>query len=75
MHYKNVIVQRRSKRLYNWFFISYFLILSRSGNRTIESHSESSATLTFNHTGLFNGMIYPFTRLAIYGAIWYQGKQ
>jgi hypothetical protein len=27
-----------------------------------------------NHTYLFNGMIYPFTRIVIYGAIWYQVK-
>ena len=27
-----------------------------------------------NNTDLFNAMIYPFTRIVIYGAIWYQGK-
>ena len=28
-----------------------------------------------NHSNLFNAMIYPFTRIVIYGSIWYQGKQ
>jgi hypothetical protein len=27
-----------------------------------------------NHSCLFNSMMYPFTRMVIYGAIWYQGK-
>jgi sialate O-acetylesterase len=27
-----------------------------------------------NHSGLFNSMIYPFTRTVIYGSIWYQGE-
>jgi hypothetical protein len=27
-----------------------------------------------NHSNLFNAMIYPFTRTAIYGSIWYQGS-
>ncbi|CAF1191158.1 unnamed protein product [Adineta ricciae] len=27
-----------------------------------------------NHSNLFNAMIYPFTRMVIYGSIWYQGE-
>jgi sialate O-acetylesterase len=27
-----------------------------------------------NHSCLYNSMIYPFTRMVIYGVIWYQGK-
>jgi sialate O-acetylesterase len=26
------------------------------------------------NSSLFNGMIYPFTRMVIYGIIWYQGE-
>ncbi len=47
----------------------------RSGNVAIQSYNEPSVTdLPVNHTGLFNSMIYPFTRMVIYGSIWYQGK-
>ena len=27
-----------------------------------------------NHSGLYNSMIYPLTRLVVYGSIWYQGN-
>ena len=27
-----------------------------------------------NYSSLYNAMIHPFTRMTIYGAIWYQGK-
>ncbi|UJR38793.1 hypothetical protein I4U23_031458 [Adineta vaga] len=29
---------------------------------------------TLNSSNLFNAMIYPFTRMTIYGSIWYQGE-
>ncbi|CAF1438660.1 unnamed protein product [Adineta ricciae] len=29
---------------------------------------------TLNNSNLYNAMIYPFTRMVIYGAIWYQGE-
>jgi hypothetical protein len=28
-----------------------------------------------NNSNLYNAMIYPFTRMVIYGALWYQGKR
>ena len=28
-----------------------------------------------NHSALYNSMIYPFTRMVIYGVVWYQGEQ
>jgi sialate O-acetylesterase len=41
----------------------------------IQSYDESSIAVPLNHSNLFNSMIYPFTRLVIYGTIWYQGKR
>jgi hypothetical protein len=42
----------------------------------IKSYDETSITdpIPVNHTVLYNSMIYPFTRIVIYGVIWYQGK-
>jgi sialate O-acetylesterase len=41
----------------------------------IPVYDTSSVTdLPVNHSGLFNAMIYPFTRMVIYGSIWYQGE-
>ncbi len=28
-----------------------------------------------NNSNLYNAMIYPFTRMVIYGTIWYQGRR
>ena len=39
-----------------------------------ESYDESSVTVSLNNSNLYNAMIYPFTRIVIYGVIWYQGK-
>jgi hypothetical protein len=42
---------------------------------TTEPYDEpSEPPVSLNRSGLFNAMIYPFTRTVIYGAIWYQGK-
>jgi hypothetical protein len=40
----------------------------------IQSYDESSIAIPLNNSNLFNSMIYPFTRIVIYGIIWYQGK-
>ncbi len=41
----------------------------------IQRHDESSSVIgLMNHSYLFNGMIYSFTRTVICGVIWYQGK-
>jgi sialate O-acetylesterase len=40
----------------------------------MQPYSESSVIAPVNHSNLFNAMIYPFTRMVIYGSIWYQGK-
>jgi hypothetical protein len=40
----------------------------------METYEESSLAAPVNHSSLFNSMIHPFTRMVIYGSIWYQGK-
>ena len=40
----------------------------------IESYSDDSISVPLNHSDIYNSMIYPFTRLVIYGIIWYQGE-
>jgi uncharacterized protein YlbG (UPF0298 family) len=32
-------------------------------------------TVSLDKSSLYNSMIYPFTRMVVYGSIWYQGKQ
>jgi hypothetical protein len=41
----------------------------------IQPYDEPSAPFPVNHSCLFNYMIYPFTRIVVYGVIWYQGEQ
>ncbi len=40
----------------------------------IESYDEPHDGVPTNHSCLFNAMIYPFTRMVIYGSLWYQGN-
>jgi hypothetical protein len=40
-----------------------------------EPYNEASLPVSLNSSNLYNAMIYPFTRIVIYGVIWYQGKQ
>lgn len=51
------------------------MILSSSQTSSVESKTDSKFALAaFNHSDLYNAMMHPFTRMVIYGAIWYQGK-
>jgi sialate O-acetylesterase len=58
---------------YSFCFLS-FLIFNRSGDVAMQPYNEPSVSVTVNHTQLYNSMIYPFTRMVIYGSIWYQGR-
>ena len=40
----------------------------------MQSYDEPVTAVSLDHSNLFNAMIYPFTRIVIYGSIWYQGK-
>ncbi len=47
----------------------------RSGLPTNDDiHTDSRVDIILNNTVLYNAMIYPFTRMTIKGALWYQGK-
>lgn len=39
-----------------------------------ENDSKIEVAAGFNNSDLYNAMMYPFTRMVINGAIWYQGK-
>ncbi len=41
----------------------------------IQPYYEPTVSVPINHSNLFNAMIYPFTRIVIYGSIWYQGNK
>ncbi len=60
------------------FFIWYNCLRFkyRSEDTRIQSDDLPSISdiIPTNHSFLYNSMIYPFTRSAIYGVIWYQGK-
>jgi hypothetical protein len=39
----------------------------------MQSYDEPSVA-SINNTNVYNAMIYPFTRMVVYGSIWYQGN-
>ena len=39
-----------------------------------KTYAEPSIAVNVNPSQLFNTMIYPFTRMVVYGSIWYQGE-
>jgi hypothetical protein len=54
----------------------YFsLIFHRTEKVVVQPYNEHSTELSLDNSNLYNAMIYPFTRIVIYGVIWYQGKE
>ncbi len=56
---------------------SYLFILScRNETVAFDSYEYSFevSDVKLNYSSLYHGMIYPFTRMVIYGVIWYQGE-
>ncbi len=52
----------------------FLIFICRSDKVASEIYDQSLQVLAINHSDIYNAMIYPFTRMVIYGAIWYQGK-
>ena len=57
-----------------FFSESSLLHLHRKESVVTERFDDSSVAVAINNSNLYNAMIYPFTRMVIYGVIWYQGK-
>jgi len=49
-------------------------VIYRKSETQIQSYESSYQAVGLNHSDLYNSMIHPFTRLVIYGIIWYQGN-
>jgi sialate O-acetylesterase len=60
--------------LIRFLFYLFPSVLYRRRDLSIQRYDESFGYFPSNHSGLFNSMIHPFTRIVIYGSIWYQGK-
>ncbi len=63
------------KIIFIFSFIISFIFLYRNADLVGQSYDEYSVMGPRNHTDLYNAMIYPFTRIVVYGAIWYQGRE
>jgi sialate O-acetylesterase len=51
------------------------LIFTRRNEKIpLKAYDQSWQMISLNNSNLFNAMIYPFTRIVVYGAIWYQGE-
>jgi hypothetical protein len=49
--------------------------LNRKGTVPLESYGQPGfQPISLENSELYNAMIYPFTRMVITGAIWYQGE-
>jgi hypothetical protein len=68
------MIQREFYILFNYFFLLLPSISCRTRDVGKPQNRESLDYFPRNHSGLFNSMIYPFTRTVIYGSIWYQGR-
>ncbi len=57
--------------------VHFLRLLYRNETVAFESYEPSLDTsdVKLNYSSLYNAMIYPFTCMAIYGVIWYQGEE
>jgi hypothetical protein len=56
-----------------FFDCSNYLSFHRNGKFPITSDNETSFQEAPN-SEIYNGMIYPYTRMVIKGVLWYQGR-
>ena len=71
MFLKNVVLH--SKYLFSLFNTPTSFFLRSEAEHTTTSEVEAVGA-SFNNSDLYNAMMHPFTRMVIYGAIWYQGN-
>jgi sialate O-acetylesterase len=60
--------------LFNISFVYYLVVIYSATDVTMQSYDPPRVAVPLNHSNLFNAMIYPFTRMVVYGSIWYQGN-
>jgi hypothetical protein len=51
------------------------MFVCRSDEIPLKIYDQSLPISLSSSWDLYNAMIYPFTRMVIYGVIWYQGKR
>ena len=47
--------------------------MNRGEKMPLNNNGQAPNSVSLDNSNLFNAMIYPFTRMVVYGAIWYQG--
>jgi hypothetical protein len=47
--------------------------MNRGEKVPLDNYGQAPNPVSLANSNLFNAMIYPFTRMVVYGAIWYQG--
>ncbi len=55
----------------------FLIVLCRQEIAEFESYDQpfEISDVKLNYSSLYNAMIHPFTRMVIYGVIWYQGEK
>jgi hypothetical protein len=51
-----------------------FIFIRRTDEVAVKIYDPSLPGSLLKNGDIYNAMIYPFTRMVIYGAIWYQGR-
>jgi hypothetical protein len=55
-------------------FIHFDILIYRNDEVPLQTYGQPPEIVSLTNSNLFNAMIYPFTRMVVYGAIWYQGN-
>jgi hypothetical protein len=57
-----------------FILVDLFICIHRKEEVPLQAYGQSSKMISLSNSNLFNAMIYPFTRMVVHGAIWYQGN-